>query len=111
MLGQPPGFLTDLQLRNVTSGDLQISFEHQLDPVANHMAAFTSKDPADRNAFNTHWSKILNDPKVTMRTIVLEGRVVGSVGKFELSGRPNVTYWIGREYGAGASPLGHCQRF
>ena len=62
------------------------------------MAAFTSKDPADRNAFNTHWAKILNDPKVTMRTIVLEGRVVGSVSKFELSGRPNVTYWIGREY-------------
>ena len=23
---------------------------------------------------------------------------MGSVGKFELSGRPSVTYWIGKEY-------------
>jgi RimJ/RimL family protein N-acetyltransferase len=33
-----------------------------------------------------------------MKTILLAGRVVGSVGKFELSGKPNITYWIGREY-------------
>ncbi len=93
-----PGLVTDLRLRDVTSDDLPIFFAHQADPVANRMAAFTSKDPADRNAFNTHWAKILNDPKVTMKTIILEGQVVGNVGKFELSGRPNVTYWIGREY-------------
>lgn len=90
--------VTDLRLRDVTSDDLPKFFEYQLDPVANHMAAFTSEDPADRNAFNAHWTKILADPKVIMKTILLEGRVVGSVGKFELSGRPNITYWIEREY-------------
>jgi RimJ/RimL family protein N-acetyltransferase len=82
----------------VTNDDLPIFFEHQLDPVANRMAAFTSRDPADRNAFDAHWAKILHDPTVTMKTILLAGRVVGSVGKFELSGKPNITYWIGREY-------------
>ncbi len=62
------------------------------------MAAFTSKDPADRNAFDAHWAKILRDPNVTMKTILFKRRVVGSIGKFELSGKPNVTYWIGREH-------------
>ncbi len=90
--------LTSLRLRDVTKDDLPIFFEYQTDPIANRMAAFTAEDPADRNAFNAHWAKILVDPKVTMKTILLEGRVVGSVGKFELSGRPNVTYWIGREF-------------
>ena len=90
--------MTDLSLRDVTNDDLPIFFDHQRDPVANRMSAFTSKGPADRNAFNAHWVKILHDPTATMKTILLKGRVVGSVGKFVLFGKPNVTYWIGREH-------------
>ncbi len=41
----------------------------------------------------------MGDPKVTLKTIVHEEHVVGYVGKFEeRQGKPEVTYWIGKEY-------------
>lgn len=89
---------SDLLLRDVTDDDLPIFFEQQLDPGANHMAAFTSRDPADRDAFNAHWNKILGDDTTTNKTILFAGRVVGHVASFERSGKPEVTYWIGKEY-------------
>ena len=88
----------DLRLRDVVEGDLPLFFEFQLDPVANHMAAFTARDPTDRQAFTAHWRKIIADPTTINRTIVCDGRVVGSVSSYEESGKPEVTYWIGRAY-------------
>ena len=46
-------------LREVSEQDLPIFFEQQLDPAANYMAAFTSKDPSDNVAFTAHWNKII----------------------------------------------------
>ena len=58
MAGRAPSHLTsDVLLRDVTVDDLPIFFEQQLDAAANHMAAFTAKDPADRDAFTAHWTK------------------------------------------------------
>lgn len=88
----------DVLLREVTDGDLPVFFEQQLDPAANHMAAFTCKDPADRDAFAAHWKKIQGDRSVTIRTILSDGRVAGHVASFERSGEREVTYWIGKEY-------------
>jgi hypothetical protein len=34
------------------------------------MAALTVKDSSDRQAFNSHWQKILADPSITIRTIL-----------------------------------------
>lgn len=45
-------------LRDMMEDDLPIFFGQQLDPDANCMAAFRTKDPADRDAFTAHWSKI-----------------------------------------------------
>ena len=78
--------------------DLPIFFEHQRDPEANRMAAFTAKDPEDREAFQAHWAKIRADDTIENRAILWDGRVVGHVSKFEAFGEPEVTYWIGREY-------------
>ena len=91
---------TEIILRDVTETDLPIFFEHQRDPAANFMAAFTSRDPADRDAFAAHWKRILNDDTVVVKTIVFEGRVIGNVAKFvdREFGKPEVTYWIGKEY-------------
>jgi len=85
-------------LRDVDHNDLPMFFTFQQDPSANFMAAFTAKDPADRQAFDSHWERILSDPTVLMKTIVLEGRVVGSVGKFDMLDKPQVTYWVDREF-------------
>ncbi len=89
---------TDLRLREVVEADLPLFFDFQLDPQANHMAAFTARDPGDREAFDAHWRKILADPTTINRTIVWNGRVVGSVASYVESGRPEVTYWIGRAH-------------
>jgi RimJ/RimL family protein N-acetyltransferase len=88
----------DLVLRNVVESDLPILFDQQRDPDASHMAAFISRDPSDWDVFLTHWTRILADPTVTMKTIVYGGQVVGSVGSFEWEGKLQVTYWIGKEH-------------
>jgi RimJ/RimL family protein N-acetyltransferase len=88
----------DLYLREVAEDDLPWLFDFQLDPDANHMAAFTARDPTDREAFTAHWNKIMFDPTNIIRIIVCDGQVVGSVSSYEESGRPEVTYWIGRAY-------------
>jgi RimJ/RimL family protein N-acetyltransferase len=87
-----------LLLRDVTDEDLPIFFEQQLDTEANYMAAFTTKDPADRNAFMAHWSRILVDDSIIKKSVVGDGRLVGHVLSFEQFGEREVSYWIGKEY-------------
>ena len=89
---------SEVVLRDVSNADLAVFFEQQLDPVANHMAAFTSRDPTDRDAFDAHWAKIIGNDTVVMKTIVVDGQVVGHVAKYERLGKPEVTYWIGKKY-------------
>jgi len=87
-----------LVLREVVENDLPIFFEQQLDPEVKTMAAFTAKDPANREAFTAHWNRILADATVIIKTIVYDGQVVGSVLSYEEAGKPEVSYWIGKEY-------------
>ena len=90
--------MNTVSLREVTEDNLPIFFEQQLDPTANQMAAFTSRDPSDRDAFMAHWTKLLADDTITKRTILFEGHVAGNIVCFEWDGKPEVGYWIGREY-------------
>jgi RimJ/RimL family protein N-acetyltransferase len=87
-----------ITLRGVGSSDLDIFYEQQLDPEAIRMAAFVSKDPKDKVAFDAHWNKILNSPQITQRTIVADGQVAGYIGCFPHGENMEVTYWLGREF-------------
>jgi RimJ/RimL family protein N-acetyltransferase len=87
-----------LSLREVIDTDLPIFFAQQLDPSANFMAAFTAKDPSNREAFNAHWDRIRAEPTIIIRTILCDGQVAGSVLSYEEDGRPEVSYWLGREF-------------
>jgi RimJ/RimL family protein N-acetyltransferase len=90
----------DVVLRAVEDADLDILFEHQLDPEANRMAAFTSPDPADRHAFDARWQRIRADGDKVTRTIVVDGEVAGSISHWRDPGLPGpeVTFWLGREH-------------
>jgi RimJ/RimL family protein N-acetyltransferase len=90
----------ELILRGVLEADLPIFFEQQLDEEANWMAAFTAADPADRDAFRRKWARILGDERITVRTIVLDGAVAGSVSCWTDAdlGKLEVSYWIGKEH-------------
>jgi RimJ/RimL family protein N-acetyltransferase len=59
------------------------------------MAAFPARD---EDAFMAHWTKILADPTVTARTVLLDEQVAGNVVSFEHEGHREVGYWIGREF-------------
>jgi RimJ/RimL family protein N-acetyltransferase len=85
----------EVRLRGVTEDDLPIFFEHQRDPEANRMAAFP---PRDRDAFMAHWTTILRDAKVVVRTVLLDDEVAGNVVVFDYEGRREVGYWIGRAF-------------
>lgn len=89
----------NVSLRDITESDLPIFFEHQLDPAANHMAAFTAEDPTDRAAFMTKWmSKILPNKSGINKTILFENQVVGNVMSWEHDGKREICYWIDRKY-------------
>lgn len=63
-LDEQPRLSRRILLRDVIESDLSIFFEQQLDRTANYMAAFTAKDPSDRDAFTAHWTKILSDDTI-----------------------------------------------
>ena len=45
-----------------------------------------------------HWTRILGDDTVIIKTILFDGHVAGHLAKFERFGEPEVTYWIAGEY-------------
>jgi RimJ/RimL family protein N-acetyltransferase len=59
------------------------------------MAAFT---PRDRDSFMEHWAKILVNPAVTKKVILLGDEVVGDILRFQRGGIEEIGYWIGREH-------------
>jgi RimJ/RimL family protein N-acetyltransferase len=87
-----------VSLRDVIDGDLEIFFEHQQDPEARWMAAFTSKDPTNRDAFMALWAKLLARPTVTLKTILAEDQIAGCVMGYVEDDRPEVSYWLGRSH-------------
>jgi RimJ/RimL family protein N-acetyltransferase len=82
----------DLVLRETTLDDLPILFEHQRDPVANEMAVFAARD---WDAFVAHDAKIRSDPTLIRRTVVVDDKIVGSIGCFGDEQR-EVWYWYDR---------------
>jgi RimJ/RimL family protein N-acetyltransferase len=86
-----------LVLREVEDRDLGVLFEHASDRDAIRMAAFTSPAFEDRKSFERRWARLRGDSSTTNRVIEIGGRVVGHIASFDLEGRREVTYWIGRE--------------
>gem|GEM_PF-5342156 len=74
------------------------------------MAAFTAKDPTDKDAFFNHWTKIIADETITIKTILFNGIVTGHVSNFEQFSEPEVSYWIGN-IGIKVLLLKRCQSF
>jgi len=97
-VAEDPDRPAEVRLREVAEADLVDFFTNQLDPDANQMAAFTAPDPADLKAFSAHWSRLLADEAVTVRTVLVDGQVAGNVLLFPHAGQPEVGYWLGRRF-------------
>ena len=87
---------TDVALRPVEDSDLDALFDQMRDPESVQMAAFTARDPNDREAFDTHMSKVRTSPDTTLRAVTRDGHLVGSIGSFVIDGDTEITYWIDR---------------
>ena len=85
-------------LRQTEIDDLEWFFQFQLDKEAIQLAAFTPKDPTDKPAYLTKYSKLLDEPTVNMRTILFDNKIVGSISKFEIDGDAEITYWIDKHF-------------
>lgn len=86
----------DVELRDVSEKDLPVFYKHQNDKDALEMAAFK---PRLEKAFLEHWAnKILGDETVTKKTILFKRLVAGHIVCWEQDGKPEIGYWIGKEY-------------
>lgn len=87
----------NIQLTTTQKEDLHVLFQFQTDKEAIYLAAFTPKDPNDKNAYIEKYSKFLVDPTINMQTIKLDDEIAGSVSKFVMDNRAEITYWIDRK--------------
>jgi RimJ/RimL family protein N-acetyltransferase len=90
--------VNNIFLREVEENDLITFIDHQMDPDAMYMAAFTAKNSSDKTSILEKWNQILNDDSIIPKTIVVNENIAGHIARFELFGKPEVTYWIGKEY-------------
>ncbi|HSV85588.1 MAG TPA: GNAT family N-acetyltransferase [Levilinea sp.] len=84
-------------LRDIAESDLPIFFQHQRDPQACYMAAFTPENPADGESFYRRWSGFLANESMFKKTILCDGNVAGHLIAYK-AGRDLLTYWIGKEF-------------
>lgn len=87
-----------IALRPVSDADIPHFFNHQLDPVANYMAAFTPDDPGDWEAFLARWTMNRANESNINRTILRGDEVAGYIVCYEELGRPEVSYWLDRRH-------------
>ena len=83
-----------LALREVHTSDIALFFEQQRDPRCHWMAAFTPAAPEDWAGFAAHWHRLLSDPDVLRRAVLVDGAVAGHLLCFEQLGQRELSYWI-----------------
>jgi RimJ/RimL family protein N-acetyltransferase/predicted ester cyclase len=84
-----------VRLRPVQPGDLPRMYDMQLDPESNRMAGTI---PRTAEVFDSHWAKVLDDPGVAARAILVGEAFVGTISCFPRDGQDHVGYWIDRAY-------------
>jgi len=84
-----------VQLRDAIDTDLPIFYEQQIDPEAIQMASFPARP---RVKFMAHWTKIIADDSVLIKTILFNGDVAGNIVCFDQLGEREVGYWLGKEF-------------
>lgn len=90
--------MKDITLRPTVAADLDVLFQIQLDQEANYLAAFTSKNSQNKEAYLAKYTKLLDDPTVNNQTIIVDTVIAGSIAKFVMEGDAEITYWIDKKF-------------
>lgn len=88
----------NVSLRPLADADLDTVFEQMTDPESIRMAAFTSKDPTNRDAFLNHMSRVRADPSTSNWVVEVDGAFAGTIASFRIDDELEVTYWIDRAH-------------
>lgn len=88
--------MAEVALRTVEDADLDALFDQWRDPESIRMAAFTDRDPDDREAFEAHLAKVRATQDTSLRAVTRDGHVVGTIAGFVLEGDTEITYWMDR---------------
>ncbi|MBV6646337.1 MAG: GNAT family N-acetyltransferase [Cyclobacteriaceae bacterium] len=88
----------EISLRKSLEPDLEVFYHNQADEEANYMAAFTSKDPFDKDAFMKKWTRLMAVDSVHMQSILLDDVVIGCVVKFVVEGDSEITYALDKRH-------------
>jgi [ribosomal protein S5]-alanine N-acetyltransferase len=88
----------NITLNKTEAGDLNILFQFQTDKEGIYLAAFTPNNPNDKPAYIEKYSKFLTDPTINMQTIKANDEIVGSISKFIMENKAEITYWIDRKF-------------
>lgn len=88
----------NITLRKSKEQDLELFYQNQTDEEANYMAAFTPKDPFDREAYFTKWTRLMNDETIHMQTILIDEKAIGCVIKYVIENDAEITYALSKEY-------------
>ena len=85
------GPMATVELRPVTSDDVEAFFLDQSDPEASAMATLPARDV---DAHRAHWARILADPNCTTWAVEADGQLAGNVVSWSAEGTRLVGYWI-----------------
>ena len=85
-------------LKPTQKEDLEQLFLNQADEKAVKMAAFTSENPSDKDAYMEKWLKIIENPAINIQSIFVDDVLVGSVLHFDMMDETNVSYGIERKH-------------
>ena len=89
---------SNVRLTKTEKSDLNSFFQFQLDEEGSYLAAFTSKDSNDETAYIERFTRLLTDPTINMRTIKIGNEIAGSIAKFIMDNKAEITYWIDRKF-------------
>jgi RimJ/RimL family protein N-acetyltransferase len=84
-----------VSLRPVEDADLPVFLVHEQDPESNAMAVYPPRTP---EAFYEHWATIRANPDCILRSVLVDGILVGRMMTWVHDGEREVGYWIGREF-------------
>lgn len=86
-----------VHLRKTIPSDLDTLFDYQADDEAGYMAAFVNPTSwKDREAYRAKWEKLLQDDTISSYTILYNGEIAGSIGKWLKDAEPQITYGISK---------------
>lgn len=87
-----------VELAKTTLEDLETLFVFQTDKDGIQMAAFTAKDPNDKEFYMEKWTKIVENPDIKMLTLRFKNEIVGSVIHFDVMDETHISYWIDKQH-------------